>query len=59
MNIETAVSNIIGDETAAAIIADQGLRWAVIAAMCEARTPRHDAEVAVIRRYIAEQAGKE
>lgn len=55
MNIREAVGRIIGQELADDIIADQGMHWAVIAAMTEARTPRHDRECAVIRAWRAEQ----
>ena len=54
MNIREAVSNIIGGRVCDAIVADQGMHWAVIAAMTEARTPTHDRECAVINAYLAE-----
>jgi len=55
MNIREACANIIGEELAASIIADMGLHWCVVAAMTEAKTPRHDRECAVIRAWNAEQ----
>lgn len=55
MNIREAVSRVIGWKLADAIIADQGMHWAVVAAMVEAKTPRHDRECAVIRAWQAEQ----
>lgn len=55
MNVATAVSKIIGDELAHSIISDMGINWAVVAAMAEAKTPAHDREVVVIRKYLAEK----
>ena len=54
MNIETAVARIIGDKVAHAIITKQSLRWAIVAAMAAAKTPTHDAEVEIIRRWNRE-----
>lgn len=54
MNIREAVSNIIGGRLCDAIVAGQGMHWAVISAMTEARTPTHDRECAVINAYLAE-----
>lgn len=56
MNIREACANIIGADLATSIIADMGMHWCVVAAMAEARTPRHDKECAVIRAWRAEQA---
>lgn len=55
MNIREAVSAIIGDKAARAIIADQGLHWAVIAAMAAAKTSDDPRAIAAIRAWNAEQ----
>lgn len=54
MNIREACDRILGSKLAAAIIADQGLHWAVVAAMCDCRVSHGPAVKAAIDAYNAE-----
>jgi len=58
VNIREAVESIIGERLAAAIIADQGIHWAVVAAMAEAETSDNPRAIAAIRAWRAEQKDK-
>ncbi len=55
MNIEEACRVILGNKLAAAIIADQGVHWAVVAAMTEAKTNHDPRALKAIRDWNAEQ----
>ena len=55
MTIEQAVSAIIGDELAHDIIIDQGIHWAVVAAMAEAKTTDDSVAIATIRAWVKQQ----
>ena len=45
----------MGEKLARAIIADQGIHWAVVAAMAEAKTSDDPAAIAAIDAWNAEQ----
>lgn len=49
MSTEEACYSILGAELAHAIIADQGLSWAVVAAMAEATTDDNPEAIAALR----------
>lgn len=55
MDIHAACARIIGDKLAHSITMDMGVHWTVVCAMIEARTPEHNAEVAVIRAWNSER----
>lgn len=55
MNIREAVASIIGESLASAIIADQGIHWAVVAAMAEATTSDDPKAIAAINTWRAQQ----
>lgn len=55
LSIEQACRIILGNKIAAAIIADQGVHWAVVAAMCEAKTNHDPRGLLAIRDWNAEQ----
>ena len=54
MNIREAVASIIGDKLARSIIADQGIHWAVVAAVAESRTSHDPAALAAIKAWLAQ-----
>lgn len=54
MNIREAVDRVLGQKLAASIIADQGMHWAVIAAMTECKVSHGPAVKAAIVAYNAE-----
>jgi len=58
MNIREAISAIIGAKLAQAIIADQGIHWAVVAAMAEATTSDDPQVLQTIRIWNAQQKNK-
>lgn len=51
MCLEVACERILGQRAAQAIIHDQGLRWAIVAAVATARTTDDAAALAELRRY--------
>lgn len=51
MRIEDAVASIIGKDLADAIINGQGIHWAIVAAMAEAKAFRDREAVECIRAY--------
>jgi len=51
MTIEQALFSILGDEAAHAIIADQGIHWAVVAAMAVATTADDPRAIKAIREW--------
>ena len=55
MSIERAVGLVLGDDLADAIIAENGIHWAVVAAMCDATTDDDPEAIAVIRAWKDEQ----
>ncbi len=55
MNIREACCSIMGEKLARTIIADQGIHWAVVAAMAEAKTSDNPAALAAIDTWRAEQ----
>ena len=55
MNIREACGTIIGDNLALKIIADQGIHWAVIAAMSDATVSDDPIAIQTIRTWNAEQ----
>jgi hypothetical protein len=55
MNIREACASIMGEKLALAIIADQGIHWAVVAAMAEATTDDDPAAIAAIDEWNALQ----
>ena len=55
MTIHEAVHAILGDRLAHAIIADQGIHWAVVAAMAQATTDDDPRALAAINAWRAEQ----
>lgn len=55
MSIEDACRIILGNKIAAAIIADQGIHWAVVAAMTEAKTNHDPRALQAIRDWNGEQ----
>ncbi len=55
MTIEQACRNILGRTVANAIIEDQGIHWAVVAAMDKAITADDPLSIAKIRAWNAEQ----
>lgn len=55
MNIREAVASIIGENLARTIIADQGIHWAVVAAMAEGKTSDDPRAIAAINAWRAEQ----
>ena len=55
VNIREAIASIIGERLAAAIIADQGIHWAVVAAMAEAETSDDPNALAAINAWRVEQ----
>ena len=55
MNIREACASIMGEELARTIIADQGIYWAVVAAMAEAKTSDDPAALAAINAWNAQQ----
>ena len=55
MNIREACASIMGEKLARAIIADQGIHWAVVAAMAEAKTSDDPAAIAAIDAWNAQQ----
>jgi hypothetical protein len=58
MSIEEACRIILGNKIAAAIIKDQGVHWAVVAAMCEAKTNHDPRALKAIRDWnSAQKAG--
>jgi hypothetical protein len=57
MGIEQAVRVILGNKLAEAIMADQGIHWAVIAAMTQATTMDDPRALAAIRKWNNEQKG--
>ena len=59
MTPSDACRQILGCKTADAIIADQGVHWAVVAAMAAATT-RHDlTAVEALREYVSIEKGKD
>lgn len=57
MTIEEACRKILGQKLADSIIADMGVRWAVVVAMCDATTADDPEAIQLIREWVA--AGKE
>jgi len=55
MGIHEAVAAIIGDQRAHDITMDQGIHWAVVAAMAEATTDHDPEAIAFIRSWNARQ----
>lgn len=55
MTIEEACCSIMGDKLANAIIMDQGVHWAVVAAMADARTSHDPEAIATLRAYVREK----
>ena len=53
MTIDEACAAILGDETATAIALDQGLHWAVVAAMAAAKTSDDPRAISAINAHIA------
>lgn len=58
MTIEEACASIMGEKLAAAIIADQGIRWCIVAAVAQATTADDPVALHTIRAYMAEQNRK-
>jgi Trk K+ transport system NAD-binding subunit len=56
MSIEEACHAILGDQAAHGIITEQGIHWAVVAAMAAATTNDDPQALAAIRRHNAENA---
>ena len=55
MNIREACGSIMGDELSRKIIDDQGIHWAVVAAMSDATTDDDPVAIQTIRSWNAEQ----
>ncbi|MBZ9973463.1 hypothetical protein LB517_27930 [Mesorhizobium sp. BR1-1-12] len=55
LSIEEACRVILGNKLAASIIADQGIHWAVVAAMAQATTGDDRRALKAIRDWNAEQ----
>lgn len=55
MSIEEACRVILGNKLAAAIIDDQGVHWAVVAAMAKAVNGDDQRALKAIREWTAEQ----
>lgn len=55
MNIETAVAHVLGDKLANAIILDQGIHWAVVAAMAACKISHGPKVKAAIDQWVTEQ----
>ena len=55
MNIREACTSIMGEKLARAVIADQGIHWAVVAAMAEAKISDDPAAIAAIDAWNAQQ----
>lgn len=55
MTIEQACRIILGNKLAAAIIEEQGIHWAVVAAMTDARTSDDPRALAAIRKWNDDQ----
>ena len=55
MTIEEAVSAIIGKDLAESIIADNGIDWAVAAAMTEAKTTDDPEAISTIKFWVKER----
>lgn len=56
MSIEQACRIILGNKLAAAIIADQGIHWAVVAAMAQAKTNDDPRALQSIRDWCSRQS---
>jgi hypothetical protein len=54
MSIEQACAAILGTEAAGAILRDQGVRWAVVAAMAVAKRSDDPDALDAINRYRAD-----
>lgn len=52
MDINEACRKILGGKTAVAIIADQGLHWAVVAAMAAATTDDDAEAIRTLREHV-------
>lgn len=57
MTIEEACHSILGGEVAHAIITEQSLEWAIVAAMAAARTSHPPEAIAAIKLHIARAKG--
>jgi hypothetical protein len=55
VTIEEASRVVPGNKLAEAIIADQGVHWAVVAAMCEAKTNHDPRALKAIRDWNAQR----
>lgn len=55
MNIEEACRIILGNKIAAAVIAEQGVHWAVVAAMAKAVNGDDQRAIKAIRDWSDEQ----
>lgn len=51
ISLEAACERILGKRVAQAIIQDQGLRWAIVAATAKALTTDDPQAIAELRRY--------
>lgn len=51
ISLETACERILGKRAAQAIIADQGIRWAIVAATAKALTTDDAEAIAELRHY--------
>ena len=58
MDIREAIEDIMGERLASSIIADMGIHWAVIGAMCDPRANDRPTAVRAIREWQAEQKAR-
>lgn len=58
MRTEEAVRVILGNKLAGAIIDDQGIHWAIFAAVAQAKTNDDPRALAALRAWLALQKGE-